>query len=215
MTWFTTAKENLLSKSVEKKDFTVAIKEFIYIDLIDNQHAQASCELCNQPNIRYEYLVRNKENNNELLVGSECIKKFVNKLQDIDMELLDSKNSIVTEERLESDKKSFFKKTTLILIKYCWQKNMTEFRSSVIKAIEDNKSLTMNQAKYLKGVYDFGKNRDIRYETAMKNTIKISLKKIEHKYQWKTLNEEEKEFIKKFLNSQQKSSMEKFDLINS
>src|SRR5690625_260874 len=89
MSWLAIAKKNLIEKSEEKNDFLQAVKEFVYIDLIDNQEAQSSCELCNQPNIRYEYLVRNKNNGNELLVGSECIKKFVNELDNIDMELLD------------------------------------------------------------------------------------------------------------------------------
>lgn len=213
MSWLAIAKKNLFEKSEEKNDFLQAVKEFVYIDLIDNQEAQSSCELCNQPNIRYEYLVRNKNNGNELLVGSECIKKFVNELDNINMELLDSNNIVVTEERLESDKKNFFKKITLILINHLWKKNMTEFRSSVINSIENNEALTMNQAKYLKDIYRFGKNRDVRYETAMKNTIKISLKKKTHKYQWKQLKDDEKEFVKLFLSSQQKLSLEQFDLV--
>lgn len=213
MTWFENAKNNLLSKSVEQKNFTKALSEFIYIDVTDNQDSNSNCELCNQPNIRYEYLVRNKNNQEELLVGSECIKKFVNELQDHGMELRDKNNSIVTENRIDNDKKNFFKNTTLLLIRYCWQTNWTEFRVSLLNTIENNEPLTMNQVKHLKDVYRFGKNRDKRYETAMKNTIKISLKKAEHKYQWKGLNDEEKQFIKMFLSSQQKMSIEELDLV--
>ena len=105
MTWFENAKNNLFRKSVEQENFTKALSEFIYIDVTDNQDSNSNCELCNQPNIRYEYLVRNKKNQEELLVGSECIKKFVNELQEHGMELLDKNNSIVTENRIDNDKK--------------------------------------------------------------------------------------------------------------
>lgn len=213
MTWFENAKNNLFRKSVEQENFTKALSEFIYIDVTDNQDSNSNCELCNQPNIRYEYLVRNKKNQEELLVGSECIKKFVNELQEHGMELLDKNNSIVTENRIDNDKKNFFKNTTLLLIRYFWQKNWTKFRLSLLNTIENNEPLTMNQAKHLKDVYNFGKKRDSRYETAMKNTIKISLKKAEHKYQWKGLNDEDKQFVKMFLSSQQKMSVEELESV--
>ncbi|CAJ1224756.1 hypothetical protein [Lactiplantibacillus xiangfangensis] len=35
------------------------------------------CELCHKP-VRYEYHVQNKHNHQELVVGSECVKKFMN-----------------------------------------------------------------------------------------------------------------------------------------
>ncbi|WP_318767384.1 hypothetical protein [Lactiplantibacillus carotarum] len=35
------------------------------------------CELCHKP-VRYEYHVQNKQNHRELVVGSECVKKFMN-----------------------------------------------------------------------------------------------------------------------------------------
>ncbi len=35
------------------------------------------CELCHKP-VRYEYHVQNKHNHRELIVGSECVKKFMN-----------------------------------------------------------------------------------------------------------------------------------------
>lgn len=36
----------------------------------------ASCELCEHPEIRYQFKITNRHNGNELLVGSECINKF-------------------------------------------------------------------------------------------------------------------------------------------
>jgi len=42
----------------------------------ERQHWQ-HCELCHKP-VRYEYHVQNKHNHRELIVGSECVKKFMN-----------------------------------------------------------------------------------------------------------------------------------------
>ncbi|BDZ29657.1 hypothetical protein RA086_00595 [Lactiplantibacillus sp. WILCCON 0030] len=42
----------------------------------DRQHWQ-HCELCHKP-VRYEYHVQNKHDQRELVVGSECVKKFMN-----------------------------------------------------------------------------------------------------------------------------------------
>lgn len=77
MSWDLCVKKNLLPKIIEKDVLKKAILEWFYTgDMNDLEVAMESCELCNQPNIRYQFLVRNKYNNNELFVGSECINKF-------------------------------------------------------------------------------------------------------------------------------------------
>ncbi|MFC6164895.1 hypothetical protein ACFP3T_09465 [Lactiplantibacillus dongliensis] len=43
----------------------------------DDRKAWHHCELCHKP-VRYEYHVQNKRNHQELIVGSECVKKFMN-----------------------------------------------------------------------------------------------------------------------------------------
>ncbi|VDG22821.1 hypothetical protein [Lactiplantibacillus mudanjiangensis] len=42
-----------------------------------DRQAWHHCELCHKP-VRYEYHVQNKQNHRELIVGSECVKKFMN-----------------------------------------------------------------------------------------------------------------------------------------
>ncbi|MFC6182383.1 hypothetical protein [Lactiplantibacillus daowaiensis] len=43
----------------------------------DDRQAWQHCELCHKP-VRYEYHVQNKHDQRELVVGSECVKKFMN-----------------------------------------------------------------------------------------------------------------------------------------
>ncbi|AVK64188.1 hypothetical protein C5Z26_08715 [Lactobacillus sp. CBA3606] len=43
----------------------------------DDRHNWHHCELCHKP-VRYEYHVQNKHNQQALVVGSECVKKFMN-----------------------------------------------------------------------------------------------------------------------------------------
>lgn len=43
----------------------------------DNRQQWQHCELCHKP-VRYEYHVQNKHDQRELIVGSECVKKFMN-----------------------------------------------------------------------------------------------------------------------------------------
>lgn len=43
----------------------------------DERRLWQHCELCHKP-VRYEYHVQNKHNHQEIVVGSECVKKFMN-----------------------------------------------------------------------------------------------------------------------------------------
>uniref|UniRef100_A0A914DHC9 Uncharacterized protein n=1 Tax=Acrobeloides nanus TaxID=290746 RepID=A0A914DHC9_9BILA len=70
-------KENLFPLSIEKEDLSKAFKEWLYNEnAFDLEQDVEDCQLCNHPNIRYQFEIVNKHNENELLVGSECIKRF-------------------------------------------------------------------------------------------------------------------------------------------
>ena len=43
---------------------------------IDLEAPEAQCELCDHPDIRYQFIIQNEYTGNELLIGSECITKF-------------------------------------------------------------------------------------------------------------------------------------------
>src|SRR5512138_891238 len=76
--WAKRAAENLLPLSEEKRDLATAFKEWAYHqgDATDLGSDRADCELCDHPDIRYQFGIVNLLNGNSLLVGSECIQKF-------------------------------------------------------------------------------------------------------------------------------------------
>lgn len=77
MDWTRRVSLNLLPLSAEKSILTKAIAEWEYRGaMYDIGYADEVCRLCNHLDIRYQFEIVNKFNQNELLVGSECIKKF-------------------------------------------------------------------------------------------------------------------------------------------
>lgn len=77
MSWAQRRAENLLPLSIEKETLTIALREWLYIgDMYDIGSPDETCELCEHPDIRYQFKIINRHNGNEMLVGSECINKF-------------------------------------------------------------------------------------------------------------------------------------------
>lgn len=77
MNWFTNVGTNIFPLSIEKTDLKIAMSEWQYRgDTYDLEIPEEDCELCDHPDIRFQFEIVNKNNNNKLLVGSECIKKF-------------------------------------------------------------------------------------------------------------------------------------------
>ena len=77
MNWAKRSAENLLPLSKDKNSFKAALREWLYTgDMYDLEIAEETCELCEHPEIRYQFKIVNRHNGNEMLVGSECINKF-------------------------------------------------------------------------------------------------------------------------------------------
>jgi hypothetical protein len=76
--WRNKAIINLLNSSKEKNEHTIAAKEWEFTgEVIDHLVSNQFCQLCEGENLRYHFEIKNKSrNNNTLLVGSSCIKKF-------------------------------------------------------------------------------------------------------------------------------------------
>ena len=74
-------KKNLLENSIEKESYEKAIDEWFFNhEVIDNaaneNNKRSSCELCEHEDLRWQFIIINKNNNNHLKVGSSCIKQF-------------------------------------------------------------------------------------------------------------------------------------------
>jgi hypothetical protein len=68
---------SLFEKSVEKKNYNLALKEWEYWgDSYDLEYPSETCELCGKKDIRYQFELVNTKNGEYLYVGSECIFKF-------------------------------------------------------------------------------------------------------------------------------------------
>lgn len=77
MNWIERVKKNILPASNEKYDIRKALDEWTYEgNMFDVEIADEICDLCDQPNIRYQFEIVNNQNGNLLLIGSECITRF-------------------------------------------------------------------------------------------------------------------------------------------
>ncbi|MFD3274318.1 hypothetical protein ACE3MS_29925 [Paenibacillus dendritiformis] len=75
--WLERVKANIFPVSQEKNNVKKALKEWIYRNnFYDVEIPDETCELCDHPNIRYQFEIYNTINGNILQVGSECINKF-------------------------------------------------------------------------------------------------------------------------------------------
>ena len=75
--WIGRSKETLTQYSVNKQNFRAMLNEWFYNgESYDLEEPCEACELCGYREIRYQFTIQNRVNNNELLVGSECITRF-------------------------------------------------------------------------------------------------------------------------------------------
>ncbi|RYE24768.1 MAG: hypothetical protein EOP51_06295 [Sphingobacteriales bacterium] len=80
--WLDNSMRNIFPLSAEKNDFKLAIAEWFFTgNIVDHEHAQEYCQLCEKDQLRYHYEITNKLDN-VLLVGSTCIDKFDIKVYD-------------------------------------------------------------------------------------------------------------------------------------
>jgi hypothetical protein len=77
MQWLENAKKNLLPLSKEKQRLKYALKEWDYRGKWeDYESCEATCQLCEQEELRYHFEITNKYTRKRLLVGSKCITRF-------------------------------------------------------------------------------------------------------------------------------------------
>ncbi|EOA3415413.1 hypothetical protein FAD87_RS14490 [Enterococcus hirae] len=200
--WLEHAKSNLLPLSEDKNNFFKAKKEWIYVGLFDNEEADFDCQLCGHKEIRYEYTIINKMNQNKMIVGSSCITKFIEHMAETHEHLYDTLGDTVTVQRVEQDKVDYWEKILFEALDSRFFR--TEFQQSITKQIIKDGKLTINQAKCLRSFYDTLNQNE---KTAFRKIVSIRLRKDNHKDQYKDLTALEKRFVLKLLNTQQKKRM--------
>lgn len=68
-------RETLLSKSENKDDYDKAKMEWDFIESWEDYPGR--CQLCGFHPIRYHFLIKNRLNKNELVIGSECVENYL------------------------------------------------------------------------------------------------------------------------------------------
>ena len=75
--WIERVKQNIFPLSENQEDVHAALKEWAYSGgMNDLGEPLDDCELCDHPNIRFQFEIINQINSNILLIGSECITRF-------------------------------------------------------------------------------------------------------------------------------------------
>lgn len=200
--WIQRVVKNLVALSEEKTDFKKARQEWIYLGLEDNQVCDMDCQLCDHEDIRYEYRIKNINNSNEMIVGSSCIEKFVDYLADNRETMKDTAGAVINKARVSNDKKVYWAKLTSEYLKEHYYSN--SFQMSITDKVEKDGKLTIKQAIYLKEIYE---ELDERGKTAMRNTVKIRLRKYSHQDQYYKLSNIDKEFINMMMTATQIKSL--------
>lgn len=196
--WLKRAMENLFKKSEEKENFQKARQEWLYNGLEDNQYCEADCELCNYEEIRYEYTIVNSLNNNLMVVGSECIKKFTD---DFKTDFYDTEGNLVNEKRLTKDKKEYFKKVLNEALDKRLVNSNSTFLKSIAEQIKKDGKLTPNQ---LKSLHNFYPRLDEMGKRAFKSVVTVSLRKEREQEQIAKLSQIDLEFVAQFMTPQQR-----------
>lgn len=200
--WLQRAKMNLLPLSNNKDNFFQAKKEWVYVGLFDNEEADFDCQLCGHKEIRYEYTIQNGFNQNEMIVGSSCITKFIDHMSETNEFLLDTVGYQVTPQRLEQDKYEYWEKILFEALDTRF--SVGSFQQSITSKIKEDGKLTINQAKCLRVFYDSLSQNE---QTAFRNIVSIRLRRDIHKEQYEDLYGLNKEFVIMLMSPQQRHRM--------
>jgi len=95
VSWASRAAANLLPLSREQDDLKVALTEWRYAgNFHDLETPSEVCQLCDHPDIRYQFEIENRHTGEDLLIGSECITRFGIAATDEEGRVLDAAGTI-------------------------------------------------------------------------------------------------------------------------
>ncbi|GGB63406.1 hypothetical protein GCM10011505_49980 [Tistrella bauzanensis] len=147
MSWAQRAARNLLPLSREQSDLAVALREWRYEGgFHDLEAPNEDCELCDHPDIRYQFEIRNRFTDTRLQIGSECINRFGISATSDDGEDLDAAG---TRKKVSRDRRALIeeaRKKRLITALVALSQADPEFRIlSFIDYLQDRGAFTPKQ----------------------------------------------------------------------
>lgn len=151
MTWSERAAKNLFPLSRNQAQLKMALSEWAYTgDTFDLEATNGTCELCDQPNLRYQFQIENRFTGHDLLVGSECINRFEIRAKGSSGQILDTESS---RKRVNRDRRSLIsdaRKKRLIETLVELASKDSEFSIlSFIDYVQERGAFTPNQAGLL------------------------------------------------------------------
>jgi len=206
--WLDNAKRNLLEKSNNLENFQKAKEEWYFDgnvidnnDEIDIDEERPSCELCEHEDLRWQFIIKNKVNENTLKVGSTCIKQF-------DIILIEKSGYIsIGEERDKKIKKSISEK-----LKEAYFNNVLEALRNLWRKDKENRYIIEEAAKQWKEKNAFSPSMllfllfrfDINKINYEKLKFKLMTRSEKHKSQMEDLNKQRYMKIREYLSEIQK-----------
>lgn len=198
--WLERATYKLEDLSSKPDTFSSMAKEWQYVGATDLVDTIGSCQLCGQEALRFEYKIENIINHNSMIVGSKCILHFMDQIVG---DFLDPSGNIVDEKRLKNDMHEVFLEWTIIALNDRFVQPGNSFTENVANAIENETPISPKQANLL---YRFYQNCSEDEKRALRNVVKINLKRDKYKQQiMAELPKYKVQFISKFMSSQQKA----------
>lgn len=203
MNWIERVKKNVLPVSNEKYNTRIALDEWVYEgNMYDVEVADETCELCDHLNIRYQFEIVNRLNNNTLLIGSECIMRFNISVVDgfgRKLSFVDAKKKVTKDRgRLVTEAKERSVLNTLVAL----ASEDDEFNiGSFIEYFKERKAFTPNQLALLVWRLE---RANIQFKkshfklTIRRNREKEQLLKLEDwklKRIWDCLSNSQKQFV--------------------
>lgn len=139
----------------EASDWKNAIREWEVIDYHDCGNETKERCICNQPNLRHLYRIKNKLNSQELFpIGSTCIKNFFDdRLHNKSVELkkkhdeeVRKQNELMVKKAEEAERRRLEEYRVQM-----WKKREEEERQKKIESVNKSHNLLMNETKKSKG----------------------------------------------------------------
>ncbi len=203
--WRNKAIENLLKYSKEKKDHTIAAKEWCFSgNVVDHFISNQICQLCEGENLRYHFeILRDNPDKLSLFVGSSCIKKF-------DISVFDDKGKEVfgTEKNTFLKKKIEEKKQELLLeqLRLLWSKSNTDEREEIEYYVHNYKRKNGFNPEELCFLFSLMGNYQIEFTPIL---YKVSLRSQFELQSLRNMTEKERDMILPCLSVAQKKRFSK------
>ena len=203
--WLETSKINLIPLSVSR-DFREALSEWQFTGhVIDYDNREIECELCEHPDLSHHYEIKNKNNENKLLVGSKCILKFQ------EISICDEKGNFVTDQDerkiyLEKALKEKLREIMLEPLRKAWLKNKLnrDFIENNAKQLKKGKGVSPNT---LVTLFKFMRELNVSYKPSL---YKISLRSYEDQIELDLMEGENRALILESFSSSQRQKYKIF-----